>query len=868
MGIKESLGKLFRKNEEEYPVNESFEKLLKDLMNEAYGGNKTSYWHVSSLGKLEAYKTIKAKDSETKRALVFYLLSPINVYETKSKKSGTYKGREDIYRIKNTYSELLGLLMRSNLGFSVTEIIELLNRFKVSDEANVKRFVDWPIGFTLQQIERIIKKDGISEDLTIFLKEMLGWSQLQQTKYYWGTDLEKVKVKIEKILFESENEEGRTPPYTLPDDRLAEVVNKEVSSLAIEDQDHWYALFHLFMKATASKPTQKAGKALGDLIDQIGSARYKSKVQSWIDFVANLKEVETPHSYTYENGQVYNYTSYDYLHEKNLIFLKGLIWSLTKFHDSKTLGLVAKLAERSFKKIPGVGPTAAGVGNACIYVLGNTRGLEGISHLSRLKLKIKQNNTKKLIEKYIETSSTKLGVSPSEIEELSIPDFGLVNGSKTYNFDDYNLKLSIEGLGKVSLVWYKPNDDTQKSIPSFVKDSAKHKQTLKKAKDDVAQIKKYSSAQRDRIDRLYLNNRVWEYEDFTKKYLHHGLVSFIAKDLIWQVEKDGMFVSILYHNNLWEDSKGNKIDWIKNETSIRLWHPIFVQIDEVLEWRKRLEELQIKQTLKQVYREVYILTDAEVNTKTYSNRMAAHLLKQHQFNALTGVRGWRYSLLGAYDDGRDGEIAKIAIKEYSLEAQFWINEIYAEDAFNDAGIWNYVATDQVRFVNDKEEVVDLIEVPKIIFSEIMRDVDLFVGVCSVGNDPEWRDNGGLPQYRDYWTSYSFGELTEVAKTRKEILEKLVPRLKINKVASIEGKFLHIKGKKRTYKIHIGSTNILMEPNDQYLCIVPARGKDKNTDNIFLPFEGDRGLSLVLSKAFLLAEDDKITDTTILSQINR
>ena len=174
----------------------------------------------------------------------------------------------------------------------------------------------------------------------------------------------------------------------------------------------------------------------------------------------------------------------------------------------------------------------------------------------------------------------------------------------------------------------------------------------------------------------------------------------------------------------------------------------------------------------------------------------------------------------------------------------------------------------MRFVDENEEVKDLIEIPKIVLSEIMRDVDLFVGVASVGNDPEWRDNGGLPQYRDYWTSYSFGDLNEVAKTRKGILEKLVPRLKINKVANIDGKFLKIKGTKRVYKIHIGSTNILMEPNDQYLCIVPARGKDKNTEDVFLPFEGDRGLSLILSKAFLLAADDKIDDQTILSQINR
>ena len=36
--------------------------------------------------------------------------------------------------------------------------------------------------------------------------------------------------------------------------------------------------------------------------------------------------------------------------------------------------------------------------------------------------------------------------------------------------------------------------------------------------------------------------------------------------------------------------------------------------------------------------------------------------------------------------------------------------------------------------------------------------------------------------------------------------------------------------------------------------------------LFLPFEGDRTLSLIISKAFMLAEDTKIKDATILSQL--
>lgn len=61
----------------------------------------------------------------------------------------------------------------------------------------------------------------------------------------------------------------------------------------------------------------------------------------------------------------------------------------------------------------------------------------------------------------------------------------------------------------------------------------------------------------------------------------------------------------------------------------------------------------------------------------------------------------------------------------------------------------------------------------------------------------------------------------------------------------------------------------MEPNDEYLCIVPDRSaKATSTEGVFLPFEGDTILSVILSKALLLMNDDQITDSTITRQIQR
>ena len=71
-----------------------------------------------------------------------------------------------------------------------------------------------------------------------------------------------------------------------------------------------------------------------------------------------------------------------------------------------------------------------------------------------------------------------------------------------------------------------------------------------------------------------------------------------------------------------------------SQTTVSLWHPIDSPPDVVLAWRRSLEAQQITQPFKQAHREIYVITEAELQTSTYSNRFAAHILKQHQFAAL------------------------------------------------------------------------------------------------------------------------------------------------------------------------------------------------------------------------------------------
>jgi hypothetical protein len=175
------------------------------------------------------------------------------------------------------------------------------------------------------------------------------------------------------------------------------------------------------------------------------------------------------------------------------------------------------------------------------------------------------------------------------------------------------------------------------------------------------------------------------------------------------------------------------------------------------------------------------------------------------------------------------------------------------------------ATDQVRFERRDGQTwleTPLPEVPPLVFSEAMRDVDLFVSVTSIGSDPDFVDQGE-DRYRAYWHSFASADLAPSAQVRRAALEQLVPKLRIADQCSLTDRYLVVRGRLRTYKIHIGSANVLMEPGSTYLCIVSARPA---REQVFLPFEEDGRLALILSKAFLLADDDKTSDETIRRQL--
>jgi hypothetical protein len=301
---------------------------------------------------------------------------------------------------------------------------------------------------------------------------------------------------------------------------------------------------------------------------------------------------------------------------------------------------------------------------------------------------------------------------------------------------------------------------------------------------------------------------------------------------------------------------------VPDDGEARLWHPLSAGPDEVRAWRDLLFGWQLPQPVRQAFREVYGPTAEDLRAPDCSARLAGHVFRQKEARTLMKRHGWTVVPASSWDDG-------VAQREFAVEgvrAELCFDP--ASDDVSDSGLYEYVVSGQVRFCAlDSGATVAVPEVPPLVFTEAMRDADLFLGATSIGADPDWLDQSGSRRFGSvYWHRFGFGELTASAEIRREVLRRVLPGLAIADRCTLTGRFLTVAGDMRTYRIHLGSGNVLMSPSDRYLRIAGTRHPQPAT--VFLPLDDDRVLPDILSKALLLAADATITDPSIARQIGK
>lgn len=410
----------------------------------------------------------------------------------------------------------------------------------------------------------------------------------------------------------------------------------------------------------------------------------------------------------------------------------------------------------------------------------------------------------------------------------------LVEQSQSY-FDwqpveEIELKISVDENGKSSLNCRKDGKNL-KSVPAKYKKN----ETVKKYQEMNKQLKEQYSRTKQMMEQAMEDGtdfEVWEFLELRKNPVVRPIVEFLVVKLSdhgnGPISADGK-LGFLTEDGI-EDDSGN-VTPVKPDGKILIAHPFDLYASgHWHEYQRLLFERKIRQPFKQVFRELYLKLGEELE-KTESRLFAGNQI-QPQKTAGT-LRGRRW--VADYEDG----LQKVYYKENIVAC------IYAmADWFTPSDI-EAPALEWVAFYDRKTgQPKKLKEIPDVIYSEVMRDVDLAVSVAHAGGvDPE--------------TSHSTVEM------RRAIAQCNLDLFKIRNVR-LEGSHAMIDGKLGRYSVHLGS-GVVHQIGNSMLFVVPVHSQHRG--RIFLPFiDDDPKTAEIMSKILLFAEDTKIKDPSILEQI--
>lgn len=386
-------------------------------------------------------------------------------------------------------------------------------------------------------------------------------------------------------------------------------------------------------------------------------------------------------------------------------------------------------------------------------------------------------------------------------------------------FGAVEIYLSIDDKGKSSIICNKAGKKMS-AIPA----------KLRKEKS-VVELKAFNKTLRNQYSRTRksLEAAMVNGDAFTKaeilNLLQHPVVEPMLKNLLVKTENQLGFVS----------TEGLKnVEGELSELEDMVWIAHCSDIYESGHWaafQRHCFEQKVVQPFKQIFRELYLPTPDELKEKTISRRYAGHQVQPNKTVALLKTRGWTVD----YEEG----LQKVYHKEGVIAKMYAM-----ADWFSPADVES-PTLETIEFYSRKTyKPVAFEDLEPRLFSEVMRDIDLVVSVAHVGGvDPE--------------ASHSTIEMRAV------LVEETARLFKLKNV-STQKHHVHIEGSMGRYTVHLGSAVCHKMPG-RYLSILPVHSQHRG--RLFLPFvDEDPRSAELMSKVLLLAQDDKIQDPTVLSQI--
>ncbi|MBN2295089.1 MAG: DUF4132 domain-containing protein, partial [Pirellulales bacterium] len=399
----------------------------------------------------------------------------------------------------------------------------------------------------------------------------------------------------------------------------------------------------------------------------------------------------------------------------------------------------------------------------------------------------------------------------------------LADGPISVKVKDTTVSLAIDELGGVDLIVQK-NGKILKTLPA----AAKSNKEVKALRERRKEIKRQVSRIRPTLEQMMCRGETVLGEELGE-LMRHPLISPMLGRLV--LVGDGIMGYPQNEGKVLQDHAGLQ-EPVKKDESLRIAHPHDLLAGKQWHaWQRDCFVREVVQPFKQVFRELYPITKAELKEKTQSRRYAGHQVNPRQALALLGNRQWV-------------TVAEEGVRKTFHEEDLSVHIEFQEGFYTPAEI-DGLTLEAVQFTRRGDwQVLPLDEVPPRVFSEVMRDLDLVVSVAHRGGvDPE--------------------ASASTIEARSDLLRETLALVDVQNVR-IEKNHALIDGDLGRYSVHMGSAVTHKLPGGAML-LVPVHSQHRG--RLFLPFaDDDPKTAEVITKVLTLARDKKIRDPNILDQI--
>lgn len=514
----------------------------------------------------------------------------------------------------------------------------------------------------------------------------------------------------------------------------------------------------------------------------------------------------------------------------------GACWALADYPDEEVRQLLTQLLRK------GIYAAAAALGQ-----IGDDQAAWCLAYSASRTV----NTTLRLhCQKALEQLATSRGLIAEDVLDQAIPAGELDGqGQRNWQCDEYQIRLTLTRGSNFLRRVLDPAGKVRNHLPEQLQKKYLHLWLLTASiRKDTAHILKM---QKERLEHAMAVGRSWKYERWQAVFSHHALLAILASRLVWQLTNtDGSVTYALQLENGSWHSIDSKPVFPEPDTLLRLAHPAIMTPQEHHAWQKVLVMHDIVQPFKQMFRECYVLTPAEEETRVYSNRFAGFTLSYYGMQSLARKKEWSSVHNTYYRE----------FPECGLRVYLWHEGYYAHRAYSHIlhQIAFYPLDHPLLFGRPDLELdpacQELRVVPARILSEVMRDIDCFLLARSTGRVPVEAINKREVRDRGHH---------EVLTMRANLVHEIFEILGFGERVQIQGQAALVTGQRSSYRVELGSGNVFLEPSHRYLCIVPR----SEASPLFLPFEKqDATTSEIISKILLLINDEQITDPTIVRQL--